>query len=334
MRKKKILLAFIPAILVGMLVTGCLEKGVEKKDSTSKTEETGQKSVIQMPKCEEMNESVKNEFIEANNIRNLCEKYGTLQIENTYIFMQENGEKSEPDIRTEQYRLGDDGIEYERVLDGEESYQNGDKVSYMKSSMVSQEGEIENYYVINYKSDAYMDMYGSEIYISLYTGDGFADQSGYKETSNGYELYEAYDYGDGTGYFVTYYANENKIVEKTESVAYIENAEKYIDNVGELKTGIETTIAPIEDFENGEITVTVIEQASGKQTQIKMPVGTEMYFDVQEDEIVTKDEVGTEMIGETRYDTYMTVNENVTLYIVESIMSPEEEMILDTEAVG
>lgn len=179
--------------------------------------------------------------------------------------------------------------------------------------------------MVNYTSDAYFDIYGDDVFGGIYTGVEYAMQSGYKETKDGYEIYEAYDFGDGTGNVITYYANKDKIVEKSVSVTYPEKAARYEDSVNELKTGVDVSIKPIEEFENGQYTVTIVEKANGTQTQIKVPAGTELYFGVGQDEIVTRDEAGTEMVNSDRYDTSVTVNEDVTLYIVESAADAEED---------
>lgn len=334
--KKKILLVLMTAVLSGAIAAGCGANETEKKESKGKTEEQSQKSGIQMPECEEMDEALLGEFKEANTISSLCEKYGTIQIDSSYVFMDENGKKSNGGKSTDQYRIGENGIEYQSISDDYCSYQNGETISYSKFEMPDETGTGQgSSYMVAYNTTAFNENWGMDIFSGIYTGAEYATQYGYKETADGYEIYEAYDYGDGTGNVITYYANKDKVVEKMESLTYPEKAARYVDSTRELKTGVDVSIAPIEEFENGEITVTVIEKASGAQTQIKMPAGTEIYFCVNDNEIVTKDEAGIQMIGESRYDTYMIVNEDATLYIVESAPSQEEEsMLSDIEPVG
>lgn len=332
MSKKKILLLLMATVLAGTVVSGCGDNTSENKTSQGNTEGQEQKSGIQMPECEEMDEALLQEFKEANTITSLCEKYGTVQIESTYVYMDDNGKKSNGGKSTDQYRMGENGIEYQSISDDYSAYQNGKKVSYSKYDMTNEEETgLETTYMLNYYSDAFNEVYGSDMYMGIYGGMEYAMQYGYKETSDGYELYEAYDYGDGTGNVITYYANKDKIIEKSESLMYPGNAARYVDCTRDLKLGEDVSIEPMEEFENGEITVTVIEKASGEQTQLKMPAGTELYFCVNDDEIVTRDEAGTQMIGESRFDTFLNVNEDATFYIIQSAMTPEEEAELYSE---
>lgn len=337
MSNKKILLVLMTAVLAGTMITGCGGNESEKKDNKSKTEGQTQKTAIHIPECEEMDEALLEEFKEANTLTNLCEKYGTVQIDSKYIFMDENGKKSNGGKSTDQYRMGENGIEYQSISDGYLSYQNGQSVSYSKYEMMDEnEASQGNSYMVTYTSNSFIENWDVGFVNGIYTGVEYAMEYGYKETADGYEIYEAYDFGDGTGNVITYYANKDKVVEKMESLAYPQNAARYVDSTRELTTGGDISIAPIEEFENGEITVTVIEKVSGAQTQIKMPAGTEVYFCVNDDEIVTTDEAGTQMIGADRFETYTTVNADMTFYIVQSAMTPEEEesMYSDTEPVG
>ena len=333
MGKKKVLLLLMTAALVGAAVTGCGKDTSDKESGNKSSTEQGEKTTIQIPECEEMDEDLQAEFVEANTIENLCEKYGSIEIDSSFVYMDDNGKKSNGGKNVQQYIKGENGIVSQNVSDGYSSYQEGNKVSYSKYNMdiagedgtEDVEGQSGVSYMVNYTSDAYFDIYGDDVFGGIYTGVEYAMQSGYKETKDGYEIYEAYDFGDGTGNVITYYANKDKIVEKSVSVTYPEKAARYEDSVNELKTGVDVSIKPIQEFENGQYTVTIVEKANGTQTQIKVPAGTELYFGVGQDEIVTRDEAGTEMVNSDRYDTSVTVNEDVTLYIVESAADAEED---------
>lgn len=333
MGKKKVLLLLMTAAFVGVSVTGCGKNSSDKESENKSTIEQEQKAAIQIPECEKMDEELQAEFEEANSIQNLCEKYGSIQIDSSFVYIDENGKKSSGGKNSEQYTKGENGILSQNISDGYSSYQEGNKVSYSKYNMaIAEEGESEavevqpeTSYMVDYSSDAYIELYGDDMSGGIYTGVEYAMQSGYKETKDGYEIYEAYDFGDGTGSVITYYANKDKIVEKCVSVTYPGNAARYEDMVRELKTGIDVSIKQMEEFENGQYTVTVVEKATGAQTQIKVPAGTDFYFGVGDNEIVTRDEAGTEMVNEDRYDTSATINEDTTLYIVESAADAEEE---------
>ena len=322
MSKKKLLLLFIAATVMTAAVGGC---GKDSSDKNKTTEE-GESSAIPMPEGEALDEALMQEFIDANDLSALCEKYGTIQIDSSYIFMDEKGKKSNGGKSTEQYCMGENGIEWQSISDGGVSYQTGDGVSYSKYDMMDENENVSGTsYMVSYTSDSFNEMYGGSMLMGMYAGSEYAMQYCYKETSDGYEIYEGYDYGDGTGNVITYYANKDKVVTKTESVMYPGKAARYVDSTRKLKTGADVSVGQIEEFENGAVTVTVIEKASGKQTDIKMPAGTELYCTVNDDEIVTKDEAGTQLIGENRYENFMTVNENTTVYIVQSA-APEEDM--------
>lgn len=333
MGKKKVLLLLMTAAFAGAVITGCGKNTSEKESENKSTTEQGENTKIQIPECEKMDEELQAEFKEANSIQNLCEKYGSIQIDTSFVYIDEKGKKSSGGKSTEQYAKGENEILSQNISDGYNFYQEGSKVSYSKYNMgmeaegenVTAETQPETSYMVDYSSDAYIELYGDDMSGGIYTGVEYAMQSGYKETKDGYEIYEAYDFGDGTGNVITYYANKDKIVEKCVSVTYPENAARYEDMVRELKIGVDVSIKPIEEFENGQYTVTVVEKATGAQTQIKVPAGTDFYLGVGDNEIVTRDEAGTEMVNEERYDTSATINEDTTLYIVESAADAEEE---------
>ena len=259
MGKKKVLLLLMTAALVGAAVTGCGKDTSDKESGNKSSTEQGEKTTIQIPECEEMDEDLQAEFVEANTIENLCEKYGSIEIDSSFVYMDDNGKKSNGGKNVQQYIKGENGIVSQNVSDGYSSYQEGNKVSYSKYNMdiagedgtEDVEGQSGVSYMVNYTSDAYFDIYGDDVFGGIYTGVEYAMQSGYKETKDGYEIYEAYDFGDGTGNVITYYANKDKIVEKSVSVTYPEKAARYEDSVNELKTGVDVSIKPIEEFENG-----------------------------------------------------------------------------------
>lgn len=317
MSRKKILLLFMAAALIGVTVTGC-DKNTPGNTKENDTEnEKSQSSGIQMPKGESLDQALMEEFKAANDITALCQKYETIQIDSEYVFMDENGKKSDGGTLQELYCMRENDLVYQSNMDGYVFYQKGNKINYTKDLLI--DGDTETpFYTVGYYTDAFIEMYGETMLNNIYTGSEYADQSGYRETSDGYEIYEMYDFGDGTGNVITYYTNKDKEIQKIESVTYPKNAARYVDSTRVVQTGVEVSGNAIDEFENGEVTVTVIEKTSGTQTELRMPAGTELSFRAGDNEIITLDEQGTQLLGETVYDTYATMTESTTLYVVES----------------
>lgn len=312
MKKKKIVLALMTFALIGGLVGGCGKNASDNKSDGKEEQSQSGGSGIPAPEGEKMDDELMEEFMKANELSALCEKYGNVQIDSSYVYMDENGKKSSGGKDSTVYALGEAGL-----VNGSQGsdywyYSEGDQLMYSSNSY---EGSSVN--SVTYFSESMRQDLGMSEQYGLYAGSEYVENYGYKETKDGYEIYEVYDWGDGTGNVITYYADKDKVVTKSESVCYPENAARYVDSERKLVLGVDAVPQMPESFVNGEITVTVIEKNSGNQTEIKVPAGTEIYFMVSEVEAATLDEAGTQFLGENRYDSYAVVNENMTVYIVE-----------------
>lgn len=312
MKKKKIVLALMTFALIGGLVGGCGKNASESKSDGKADKEQSGSSSIPIPEGEALDDELMEEFMKANELSALCEKYGNVQIDSSYVYMDENGKKSSGGKDSTVYALGEAGL-----INGSQGsdywyYSEGERLMYGSNSY---EGSNAN--SVTYFSESMRQNLGMDVQYGLYCGSEYVENYGYKETKDGYEIYEVYDWGDGTGNVITYYADKDKVVTKSESVCYPGNAARYVDSQRELVLGVDVVPQMPESFANGEITVTVIEKASGNQTEIKVPAGTELYFMVSEVEAATLDEAGTQFVGENRYDSYAVVNENMAVYIVE-----------------
>ena len=333
MSKRKIITFLMVAVMAGGIFTGCGEDTSNKKSEENKE---SQQSAIPVPEGEELDAELMEEFVQANELSNLCKKYGNIRIDTSYVYMDENGKKSDGGKDSMVYTLGENGIVSGNTGDGYSSYTASSQLTYSKYQDMETPNSVVNYSVCYY-SNSFNKLMEEFQETGLYAGSEYVETYCYKETADGYEIYEVYDWGDGTGNVITYYANKDKVVTKSESMCYPKNAARYVDCTRALKTGVETTPKQLEEFENGEITVTIIENASGNQMEVKVPAGTEFSFIVDEVEAATLDPEGTQFVGGDRYESMLTVNENVTVYIAEvgrEEEMEEESLFSDTEPVG
>lgn len=318
MNKKKILSMIMTAILAGTVLTGCAEKAPTSTADSSEAGSEERPSNLNVPDCDKMDEALMKEFEDVNQLAALCDKYKTVEITTSYSYTDENGKICEGDTTVSQYRTGANGLECLSSSSDGVSYQSGDKLIYSKWIERDENGNATgDTYDLIYTSDAANEAYGSGVnclYMPVYDGV----EHGYKKTADGYELYDICDYGEGTWNVTTYYANEDKEILKSESMMYPDGMEPYVDNSFEMKFGVDVSIEPIAEFENGEFTLTIIEKSSGRQEQLKVPANTEVYFCLADNEIVTYDEKGTQMISPDQYDLHLVVTESTTVYIVES----------------
>lgn len=321
MSGKKLAVLFVTAMLAGTLAAGC-GKDSEKKESRESGDEVKQEdskdSKDLLPKGKKLTEELAAEFAEANALETLCKANGTVQIETEYVYPDEEGNLLTGGKDTYTYQLTEKGVACEDAADNFYSYYDGYKSFYSIADVAGEDDQQMQSYDINYYSDRALAEMGSMDY-GMYSGSSFCDDSVYKETDDGYELYEYYD-GEETGATVTaYYANKEKIITSVETTIYPVEGEAYLETTKKLVLGEGEAPQMAEAYVNGACTVKVVENAGTEAentVEFKVPENTNFFGLLSEGEGLSYDPEGTRLIGEDAYDTNIVINKDETLYLV------------------
>lgn len=318
MNGKKLAVLLVSVILAGTLAAGC-GKDSEKKESQESGDEVKQEdSKDLLPKGKKLTEELAEEFVEANALEALCKANETVQIETEYVYPDEEGNLLTGGKDTYTYHLTDKGVAYEDAADNFYSYYDGYKSFYSIADVVGEDDQQMQSYDINYYSERALAEMGSMDY-GMYSGNSFCDDSVYKETDDGYELYEYYDGEENGATVIVYYANKEKIITSVETTIYPVEGEAYQESAKKLVLGEGETPQLAEAYVNGACTLKVIENAGTEaenMVEFKVPENTNFFGLLSEGEGLSYDPEGTQLIGEDQYDTNMVISKDETLYLV------------------
>lgn len=315
MRGKRLAVLFLAAVLAGTMAAGC-GKDSEKKESAEKTEQDNKK--VTLPKGEKLTEELEAEFVEANDLETLCKANGTVQIESEYVYPDEDGNFQTGGKDTYTYQLADKGVAYVDEADNFYSYYDGDKSFYSIAEIEGEDDQQTQSYDINYYSQRALEEMGSMNY-GMYSGNSFCDDSVYKETDDGYELYEYYDDGEGGATITVYHADKDKVIHSVEATIYPAEGEAYEETTKKLILGEGKAPQLAEVYANGAYTVKVVENAGTEAENIvefKAPQNTSFFGLLSAGEGLAYDPEGTQLIGEDPYDTSLTIEKDELLYLV------------------
>lgn len=312
---KKLAIVLITALLAGTMTAGC-QNNSEQKESGEKIEQENGK--VSLPKGKKLTEEVAAEFLAANDLEKLCKDNGTVQIEAEYVYPDDAGNLQTGGKDTFTYQSTEKDVAFVDEADNFYSYYDGYKCFYSITDIAGEEDQPTKSYDINYYSDRALEEVGSMGY-GMYTGSNFSDDSVYKETNGGYEMYEYYDDGEGGATITAYYADKEKVIHSVETTIYPKSGESYQETTKKMILGEGKEPKLAEVFENGAYTVKVVENA-GTETEyvveFKVPENTNFFGLISEGEALSYDPEGTQLIGEDQYETVLQIKKDETLYLV------------------